>query len=517
VARRTSFGIAILWTTLACIVLITMSITNSAAQGNQTEARQTIEAIVGPRLTLTALNVAAQTATGSLIETATENYFLTATTFARTTTFTPTSSPSPTQTPTFYTETPINATDEFQTVMAEVDRRLTQRSDLEFEQTGTAAFQKTVDAILQATLGFTATPDLRAASPDPDDIGRFFTQTVQAAATAALNSTLMALSNAAQTATAVVIHATLIAGFGPITAVSAPSVQEIHVVPGHPGGATSAVFSKDGQILISSGRDNTIRLWDMTTGLPVNILQGFTDRLSVDISPDGRLLAASSSDDTIRLFDMRTGIELAVIKGHEDDVLAVRFSPDGQLLASASTDGTVRLWTSTGNPVRTLEGHKQPVYAVAFSPDGLRLASAGQDRQVLFWETASGLQLATLKDNQRIFSVAFSPDGNLLASAGDARTITLWNVNTGENLGALQGHLDVINSVTFSTDGTCLASGSSDNSVILWDVFTKQQVAQLLGHIGPITAVSFSADGVRLLSASADQTIRVWGIRTGTP
>ena len=52
------------------------------------------------------------------------------------------------------------------------------------------------------------------------------------------------------------------------------------------------------------------------------------------LSPDGRRLASASNDQTVKLWDASTGQELLTLKGHTDRVDSVAFSPDGRRLAS---------------------------------------------------------------------------------------------------------------------------------------------------------------------------------------
>ena len=68
-------------------------------------------------------------------------------------------------------------------------------------------------------------------------------------------------------------------------------------------------------------------------------------------SADGRLLATAGSDRTVRLWDVSRGLPIRTLEGHAGEVRSAAFSIDGSRLVSASNDGTVRVWDiETGRP-----------------------------------------------------------------------------------------------------------------------------------------------------------------------
>ncbi len=311
----------------------------------------------------------------------------------------------------------------------------------------------------------------------------------------------------------------------------AQTQQDLHTLDAHAGLVTSAAFSPDGAFIATSSVDQTVRFWEVETGLPpfdplehcapvshvsiasnrrlvtqsadhvrrVWIWDDLTEKfhcepvLSGDcvtecghrkriyqaiFSPESDMVLTVGADDTARLWDVQTGEALQVLYGHGGKVTGAAFSPDGALIATSNSDGTVQLWMPSENNRKWLEvnhlvGHRDVISDVGFSPDGMRLITAGHDNKSQIWQRAPDShdwhQGVILSGHRKaLLAAAFSPDSRTVITASKDNTARLWDADTGELLTVLPGHQDWVTGAAFSHDGELIVTTSRDRTARLW-------------------------------------------------
>lgn len=303
----------------------------------------------------------------------------------------------------------------------------------------------------------------------------------------------------------------------------------------HTDAVLNVTFSPDSKTLLSTSADNTVRLWDRSSGTLLQVLEDHVISPYIAISPDGKLIACGAEDGSIYLWRLSEGKIISTLKGHTASVRSLAFSSDGLFVASGSDDATVRIWdVADGNLRYTFTGHTSNVFTVAFAPMQHWLISGSADGTIRIWNADDGSSWGAVVASQptyTVYSVAFSPNiYPIVLGLGEPEigfTYEPLGFNgpyairflTGQNSvppGPFLGHTNSVRAVAYSSDGSVIASGSDDNTVRLW-LTDGTRLAVLSGHSDTVRNVGFSSDEAGIIaSASYDGTIRLWSVNSGS-
>jgi WD40 repeat protein len=184
---------------------------------------------------------------------------------------------------------------------------------------------------------------------------------------------------------------------------------------GHAGDGISFALSPNLELVASIGGDQTIKLWEVSSGRLLRNLRAQDARISDDLAftPDG--LSVISAGDRIRIWKLEDGqlkreigsVDAGNNFSLQNYVRAIAVSPDGQHVLAGYRDHGVRLWNiSTGMLTRTFDGMREEVGAVKFSPDGKFVVAASrigfQDSDVSMWDVGSGELVRRFHPQERL-------------------------------------------------------------------------------------------------------------------
>lgn len=166
-------------------------------------------------------------------------------------------------------------------------------------------------------------------------------------------------------------------------------------------------------------------------------------------SPDGKRVLTASADNTARIWDAWTGVPLTGSLTHSGGVWWAEFSPDGKRVVTASWDKTARVWDAeTGLPLTPPLKHPDKVWFARFGPDGE--------------EVVTTIRLTTA---DWLSPARFSPDGKQILTVSSAAR--LWQARTGQPLTELLAYAPESQS---RANGERPESLPQDNAARLWDV-----------------------------------------------
>ena len=235
--------------------------------------------------------------------------------------------------------------------------------------------------------------------------------------------------------------------------------------------ATDLVFDRDNGTIWASHASGHLAKWSYAS--PTQILQ-FNHGGSVygvTTSRDRKTVYSCSADQTVRVWDVTTGQQKFQLNGHQGPVHALALSPDESFVVSSGADRTLRLWDVVGGrQLKQLATLNETMYSVAVHPNGQLVAAAGADRKVYLIDLISGAILRTLEGHPDfIHCVAFNATGTRLLSYGYAGQLRIWD-SAGGNL-LLQERVGRIgNFAEYNSDGTRLLISNGDGAARIFDI-----------------------------------------------
>jgi WD40 repeat protein len=320
---------------------------------------------------------------------------------------------------------------------------------------------------------------------------------------------------------------------GTLKVTSLATGELLRLLEGHSGPVNSVALTPDGTQLITGGDDYTVRIWSVATWETLHVCKGHEGYVR-NVATNNRIAVSGAEDHKVRFWNLSTGECIRVAEGHTTNLRAVAASADGKYAASAALENSLRLWNiQTGEAVHTLYDAGAFVHHLT---SGLYFASENttdkghretpacllfaQEKNALIsighelivWDITTGEERSRSTYSGWEFSAAaLHPDGNLLVLCG--RGATLWDLEANRALSTFDCGGTAIRSTSFSRDGKHIVTGDDKGVVRVWSL-EKALRASVSDHNDSINNLAVVGD--RCITGGTDGSVILWDLTEGT-
>ena len=335
------------------------------------------------------------------------------------------------------------------------------------------------------------------------------------------------------------------------------------------------VFSPDSRLLAGAAFDETlgdtnrvdrcVSIWDVTTGERISHFSAHTDWVDdITFSPCGEFLVSSSRDKSLRVWDVTEGIEKKVYTDSETDwgfPFYSFYSPEGKLLTVVfrhenaniaidicSVEPREKLQTieilsgsvgerwfieqlaiayalsnkRTDGKTQTFPTLREPHFPWPYPKvawlDNQTLASTRDYPGIELWDVAQKCPQETLMKDEYIHTYTVLPCGRILGTRLLNET-KIWDASNPDEpvaeFTAPKEPSEWVRHAVFAPTGDRIAAGSREGTVYVWNFQNPEEPILLTGHTDYVTSLAFSPDGKQLVSGARDDTTRLWDVESG--
>lgn len=279
-------------------------------------------------------------------------------------------------------------------------------------------------------------------------------------------------------------------------------------------------FLSGPQLLVTAS-SRTLRLWDLASKSPGQVIQESDEILSqIALSCDGKYLASSSDDGTVRMWDTSSGTykqTLEYVPMDESLLGVLTFSESRQLLISKwfrpENGLLVLIWdTAKGNCLRRYEG---------MHVDDEDASPSSDDQQPVFVSTDDAIMVHDLSPSNCVQKIESDiPKALQLIDVdhlifGSDNAIKVWDILQSRCIAKLPSKLATFgfHFIAISADSNVFAVAEAE-SVKVWDLATQQLLHELQVRV---ESLAISSNNQWMVYREEDgTTIEILNLKTGT-
>lgn len=305
---------------------------------------------------------------------------------------------------------------------------------------------------------------------------------------------------------------------------------------GHERALTQIKYNREGDLLFSSAKDHRPNVWYSLNGERLGTFNGHCGAVwCIDVDWQTRRFLSGAADNSLRLWDVSNGVEIGVLQA-ESAIRTCVFSYSADL-AVYSTDATMGLSCemsvidvrnadesfSDSSPIIRMPVKESKITSAIWGPLDRTIITGHDDGSITQWDTRNGRIINSIKEHRNaINDLQKNVDGTMFISASKDCSAKLFDI---EDLNVMKTYQTErpVNSASISPKFDHVVVGGGQEAIEVTTTSTRvgkfdarffhlvfeEEFARVKGHFGPINTLAFHPDGKSFSSGGEDGFVRI--------
>jgi WD40 repeat protein len=277
------------------------------------------------------------------------------------------------------------------------------------------------------------------------------------------------------------------------------------------GTLQSMAISPDGQTLAVTGEQ--VAIWSLKDACELTRLDADNGQINCAVfSCDGEMMATAGKNGKVKLWETDHWRHKTTFVGHQGVIESVTFAPDGRTVAAVCGEGFVYLWDTAASRKDLIATGQGRLWGVAFSPDGRTLATTSKDSSVKLWDMhRDRARIVIEAPTYLATSLALARVGKSLLVVDAAGKLQNFDTTHGQLFESTQLQADrSIENALLSNDSAYVVTAEENGVITLWDALSRRRVLQINSTIPHVQIGAISAGAQRVSIQKPLNQLVVW-------